>query len=232
MPASLYEITGQTLSVLDEFRRACAEQPIELVIGAGESLIQWLLLPRLSKLAAAHPPLSVAFQNLKTDEILHRVRDCALDFGVVSRCDSRRMLNSAPLGKLEFRLFAPAKLLPANVRLNSEVLRALPLAILDGSRSIRAAVEQEAHRIGASLNVRLKFSSYPQLAQAVSNLEVAAVMPRLAETSFQDKTVRALTLPFLAQLSRQVRLVWNRKMAEVRPTIAKYSKLLPPVFRM
>jgi len=40
----LYEIIGHTLSALDEFRLTCAGQPVELRIGAGESLIQWLLL--------------------------------------------------------------------------------------------------------------------------------------------------------------------------------------------
>src|SRR5205807_9531937 len=66
----LYEIIGHTLSALDEFRLTCAGQPVELRIGAGESLIQWLLLPRLSGLTTAHPRLSVTFKNLKTDEIL------------------------------------------------------------------------------------------------------------------------------------------------------------------
>ena len=66
----------------------------------------------------------------------------------------------------------------------------------------------------------------------VSNLEVAAIMPRLAECSFGTTTVRVVSLPFLSALSRQVCLVWNRKVAEVRPAIAKYSRLLPPMFRM
>src|SRR5947209_6552321 len=67
----LYEIIGHTLSALEEFRLICAGQPVELTIGAGDSLIQWLLLPRLTGLAAAHPRLAVTFQNLKTDEIIH-----------------------------------------------------------------------------------------------------------------------------------------------------------------
>src|SRR6185503_14361179 len=81
----LYEIVGHTLSALDEFRVTCAGQPIELVIGAGESLIQWLLLPRLSGLSAAHPRLAVTFQNMKTDPIVAGVLDGSLDFGVVTR---------------------------------------------------------------------------------------------------------------------------------------------------
>jgi len=53
-------------------------------VGFDESLIQWLLLPRLSGLAAAHPRLVFTFQNLKTDEILHRLLDGGVDFGVGS----------------------------------------------------------------------------------------------------------------------------------------------------
>jgi len=79
----LYEIVGHALRALEEFRGTCAEQPVELVVGAGESLIQWLLLPRLPGLAEAHPRVAMTFQNLKTDEILHRVLDGGADFGVV-----------------------------------------------------------------------------------------------------------------------------------------------------
>jgi DNA-binding transcriptional LysR family regulator len=230
----LYEIVGRTLAALEEFRVTCAGQPIELVVGAGESLIQWLLLPRLSGLATAHPRLAVTFQNLKTDEILDGLSNGALDFGIVSRTDGRRHLASAPLGKLEFSLFVPAKLLPANERLklHANVLDQLPLAMLEGSAGLREAIEKEAQRHGFKLNVRLRFSSYPQLAQAVSNLGVAAVMPRLAASTFANAPVRAVSLPFLNALSRQVCLVWNRRSAEVRPAIAKYSRLLPSIFRM
>jgi len=73
---------------------------------------------------------------------------------------------------------------------------------------------------------------YPQLAQAVQTLGVAAIMPELASTSFEGANVRVVQLPFLGDLSRQVTLVWNRRMAEVRPAIAKYSRLLPAMFRM
>jgi len=230
----LYEIVGHTLRALEEFRLTCARQPVELVIGAGESLIQWLLLPRLSGLAAAHPRLGVTFQNLKTDEILQRLLDGGVDFGVLSRCEPHRSLASVPLGKIEFRLFAPTALLPANRRLKvkSDILANLPLATLEGSPGIRQAIEQEAQRIGIKLNMRLRFSSYPQLAQAVQTLGVAAIMPELAATSFEGANVRVVPLPFLGDLSRQVTLVWNRKMADVRPALAKYSRLLPAMFRM
>jgi DNA-binding transcriptional LysR family regulator len=230
----LYEIIGHTLRALEEFRFTCAGRPIELVVGAGESLIHWLLLPRLPGLTEAHPNLAITFQNLKTDQILSRLLDGELDFGVVSRSEPHRGLASALLGKLEFCLFAPAALLPANPRfkLKSDILGHIPLAMLEGSVGLRQAIEQEAERIGIKLNVRLRFSSYPQLAQAVQNLGVAAIMPRLAAAFFNGTEVRSITLPALTALSRQVSLVWNRRAAEVRPAISKYARLLPAIFRM
>jgi len=104
--------------------------------------------------------------------------------------------------------------------------------MLEGRAGIRHAIEQEAQRTGIKLNVRLRFSSYPQLAQAVQNLGVAAIMPKLAAACFKGTDVRAVPLPFLAALSRQVSLIWNRKTAEVRSAITKYARLLPAMFRM
>ena len=230
----LYEIIGHTLSTLEEFRLLCAGQPLELAIGAGESLIQWWLLPRLTGLAAAHPRLTMSFHNLKTKEILDGLLDASLDFGVVTHFEAQGSLVSALLGKLEYRLFVPAKLLPANPHLKHppHILGQLPLAILDGSPAIREAINQEAQRLGIKLHVPVRFSSYPQLAQAVINLELAAIMPRLAEASFENKGIRSIPLPFLNALSRQVCLVWNTRVAEVRPAIAKYSRLLPSIFRI
>ena len=104
--------------------------------------------------------------------------------------------------------------------------------MLDGSTAMRQAIEKEAQRAGVKLSVRLRFSSYPQLAQAVRDLSIAAVLPKLAADAFDSETVRPIQLPFLSDMTRQVSLVWGRKMAEVRPAIARYSRLLPAMFRM
>ena len=190
----LYEIVGNTLRSLEEFRGTCSGRPVELIVGAGESLIQWLLLPRLSGVAEAHPRLAITFQNLKTDEILNRLVNGEVDFGVVSRVKAHRSLSATPLGKLQFCLFVPADLLPANpkVKLKPEILGQIPLAMLEGSAGIRQALEQEAARLGINLNIRLRVSSYPQLAQAAQTLGVAAIMPRLAEGSFAGAKVHSI----------------------------------------
>ncbi len=55
----LYQIIRQAFGAIEEFRQTSASEPVELVIGAGESLIQWLLLPRFSTLITEHPRLKL-----------------------------------------------------------------------------------------------------------------------------------------------------------------------------
>ena len=42
--------------------------------------------------------------------------DGSLDFGIVSRTHAHRAMASAPLGRMEYLLFAPAELIPATLK--------------------------------------------------------------------------------------------------------------------
>jgi DNA-binding transcriptional LysR family regulator len=134
----LHQIVNHAFSALADFQRNCTGQPAELHIGAGESLIQWLLLPQLARLATEHPRLNVTLENLRTEDILRQVADGSLDFGVVGRSDTNPDLDSAPLGRLDFGLFLPAGWLKPGQRGKSAstVLGQLPLAVLHGSAGI------------------------------------------------------------------------------------------------
>src|SRR5437016_5921153 len=149
-----------------------------------------------------------------------------LYFGVVTRTNSNRQLESAPLGQLEYALFVPSGLVSGKRRKDSvELIGRVPLALLLGSNSVRQALEDLAQQHGLKLDVRLRLSSYPQLAAAVQNLKVAAVMPTLAASSLPADRIRMIRLPFLDSLSRRIFLVWNRKATEIRPSLGPYAKV-------
>lgn len=231
--SELHRIVSHAFGALEKFGQSCANQPVELAIGAGESLIQWILLPRLVYLKKQHPKLKVTLQNLRTDEILKQLSDGRLDFGVVSRLDSKRRFATAPLGRLDYGLFVPAKLLPEKRRFRqpSEVLNDLPLAILDGSPAIREALENEARKRRLTLNINFRCSSYLQLSKVVQTMNVAAIMPTLASQSLPDGGYELLRLPILDALSRQLFLAWNKDCAEIRTAIGRYGSVLTEHFR-
>jgi hypothetical protein len=61
-------------------------------------------------------------------------------------------------------------------------------------------------------------------------MKVAAIMPTLAARSLPHEKVELVRLPFLDSLSRQLLLVWNKKVAEVRPAIGAYAGVLAGLF--
>jgi DNA-binding transcriptional LysR family regulator len=250
----LHEAITHALGALDACRQTCANEPVELTLGAGESLIQWLILPRLRPFISAHPRLRIVFENLRNDQIVERLCDGTLDWGVVSRYSPDKPLAAIPLGSLAYRLFLPADAPPptAGVASGSQtdpaaapptdphtattttaaVLGTVPLAVLLGSDSVRDVLKRAARKHRIKLDLRLQFSSYPQLASAVQHLGVAAIMPGLAATAIDPKKVQCLRLPELDALTRRVTLLSSRKTAEIRPIVATAAPALAQALRI
>jgi DNA-binding transcriptional LysR family regulator len=105
------------------------------------------------------------------------------------------------------------------------------MALLRGSPVIRQALEQEAEKHKLRLNVRLRSTSFPQLAQALQSMNLAVIMPTLAAHSLPAGSFQLIRLPFLKNLSRRLSLAWNKKLADVRPALQQYSKVLALIFQ-
>ena len=227
----LKEIIHQSFSSMEEFQQECSNQPLELSLGAGESIIQWLLLPRIATVTSNHPKLHLVLQNLRTSEILQGIVDGSLDFGITNRLQDHSKLITLPLGHFDYGLYLPAGLKLTSNKPTSRVLKGLPIAMLNGSPAVRQALELEAQKNGFALDVRLCLSSYPQLAQALQSLQVAVVMPTLAAQALPKDSYQVIRPPFIEKLSRNIWLLWNKSSAAVRPSIATYAQVFAQAFK-
>ena len=109
---------------------------------------------------------------------------------------------------------------------NSRILHDLPLAELSAGGQLVEAVRTEARRRRVQLRTQLKLSSCPQMARAVAGGGVAAVLSAVAAEALPGAGVTAVSLPFLDGLARDVALIWNRQMVEVRPILGTVARLL------
>jgi len=229
---ALHELVGTHFAALEELRRACAQVPVEVSIGAGESLIQWLLLPRLPELRRALRNTTFVLQNLQTEEILAHLADGRTDFGLLRQDAVGKSLKSVRLFKLEFGLFVNRKARPARLPPQPErVLGELPLAILEGESRVNRCLKEQARALAVTLNVQLACSSYTQAAEAVRRLGVAAILPVIARSVFDATEVDQIALPFLKGLARPMALAWSGRVAAIRPAVAKASCVLAEVLR-
>jgi hypothetical protein len=226
----LHELVRTHFSALDELRRQCANEPVEVSIGAGESLIQWLLLPRLPEMRRELRNTTFVLQNLQTEEILARLADGRADLGLLRHDAVGKSLKSVRLFNLEFGLFVNRKTRPARLPPQlGRVLGELPLAILEGESRLNRCLKEQARVLGVTLNVQLACSSYTQAAEAVRRLGLAAILPVIARSVFDTKEVEQIALPFLRQLARPMALAWNGRVAAIRPAVGNASRLLPEI---
>ncbi len=200
-----------------------AGEPVTLTLAAGDSLIQWLLLPRLAAIRAKLPGVTFRILNLPTTEIAARLRDGTVDLALVRSGSVARPLKTAALGMMSFSLFVPASMPPAAERKPAlaDAWHALPLATLEGSGQFRQELRRGAERHKLKLNFQLELSSFPLVARVVATGEYAAILPSLAAVELARSGAVESRPDFLRPFGRKIVVAWNPRLTSIRAALAK-----------
>ncbi|HEV7925422.1 MAG TPA: LysR family transcriptional regulator [Verrucomicrobiae bacterium] len=227
--------TGERLNVvarecfasLLDFKRECTNQPAEVVIGTGESVIQWLLMPRLDQIRERMPNVRLKFLNLPTEETVKQLSDGLIDFALVRKDAVARPLQAKTVGVMGYSLFVPCNLHAAdNKKDNLKILDGLPLATLEGEGSFRSALANFARKRGIQVNVQVECPSFPLAARAVARGKVAAILPSIAATDLQANGAKQVAVTFLKEFDREMCLATNPRLIRIRPVLEKVAAVL------
>ncbi len=224
--ARLNIIARECCSALSDFKSECKNQPVEVVIGAGESVIQWLLMPRLDKIREQLPNIRLKFLNLPTADAVKRLADGLIDFALVRKHAVARPLQTSSLGVMGYSLFIPATLQPAGRKDSLKLLDALPLATLEGEGSFRSDLAQIAKKAGVKLNIQIECSSFPLAARAVAKGNVAAILPTIAIADLPVEAANPIPLSFLKAFDREMCLASNPRLIRIRPILSQAATIL------
>ncbi len=223
---ALFERRGRGLVLTEEGRRLSAlvrelrqgldelgdlGRPRSFSIGAGDSLLHAWVIPRL----AASPrfvELSTTLVALSSAEILRRVEDASLDFGLVRASEVPRGLGARKLGQLDYALYAP-KAWRKRYASTTELLSRAPLALQTSEPELHtrflARAERDPHaRV-------LHTETFPQAQRALTSGHFAAVLPSLASGELPS-TIEARELPGLAKHALSLRLVYRERAMRAR----------------
>ena len=225
-------IARECFASLLDFRNECKGLPVEIVIGTGESVIQWLLMPRLDRIREHLPNFRLKFLNLPTTEAMKRLADGVIDFALVRKDAVARPLQAGPLGILGFSLFNPAGLHTTPGRKDGlKFLDGLPLATLEGEGSFRSALTQFARKAGIKVNIQVECSSFPLAARAVAKGKVAAILPTIAAADLPATTASQVPVPFLKAFDREMCLATNPRLLRIRPLLGRAATILAETCR-
>src|SRR5581483_1824865 len=132
---ALARIGKEQLGALDDFARGCRRAKTVFHLGAGDTLLAWLVLPRLRPMRE----MSFVLHALGQRAIADGLRELRLDFGLASS-------GGTKLGRVRFQLFVPRRLLRS--RDPETIVRDVPLALVHGddewgSLDLEAALDCE-----------------------------------------------------------------------------------------
>jgi DNA-binding transcriptional LysR family regulator len=223
----LAELAREQLRSLDDFRSECRQQSVAFTIGAGDSLLQWLVIPRLGKIIDEFAGTHFATMNLRTNEIVQQLTDCRLDFGIIRKNAMAPGLKSVSLGVVSYVALVPENLIRTRKKLSlRQAIAELPLATQTTDGQFTSGLRGIAKALDVPLTPVLACQSFPQTMAALRSGRFWAIVPELAARELPSGMAQRLADPSLAQLDREAMLAWNPRLIRVRPNAAKIAARL------
>lgn len=174
-------------------------------IAAGNSVLEWIVIPRLAKIRKMLPRVRFRFSDMKSAEIVSALRDHRVDFGVVRANSVAHPLKSKAMGRIGYRLFAPA---------GTKAVLSLPWALPAGAE-FREEIDRAAAAAGIRIESVFECQSFGQCAALVREGAAVAILPDTA-LPFMEGFV-SLRPEWLAHYEREIALVWRDRIGDLRP---------------
>ncbi len=223
----LAELAREQLRSLEDFRAECKEESVAFAIGAGDSLIQWLVIPRLGKIMDAFPGTHFATENLRTNEIVQQLTECRIDFGIIRKNAVAPGLKSGSLGMVTYTAIVPNSLIPKKKKLTLELaLAELPLATQTADGQFTSGLREIAKARGVPLAPALACQSFPQTLAAIKTGRFWSIIPEMAARDLPSDAGHAIADPALDALAREAMLAWNPRLVRIRPGASKIAAAL------
>lgn len=224
----LAELAREHLRSLDDFRAECRQQSVAFTIGAGDSLIQWLVIPQLGKIIGEFPGTHFATLNLRTNEIVQQLTEGRIDFGIIRKNAMAPGLKAVSLGTVSYVALVPEALARGKKKLTlRQAFADLPLAAQTTDGQFTSGLREIAKGCEVTLAPALACQSFPQTMAALRSGRFWAIVPEISTRDLPAGSVQRLSDPALAQLDREAMLAWNPRLVRVRPNAAKLSARLP-----
>jgi DNA-binding transcriptional LysR family regulator len=223
----LAELAREHLRSLADFRSECREESVAFTVGAGDSLIQWLVIPRLGRIMDAFPGTRFATSNLRTNEIVQQLTECRLDFGIIRKNAVAAGLKAVSLGMVTYVAVLPNALMPRKRKITlGQALAELPLATQTTDGQFTSGLREIAKSHGLPLTPALACQSFPQTMAAIKTGRFWSIVPEMAARDLPSDSVHQISDDALRSLAREATLAWNPRLVRIRPGASKVASAL------
>lgn len=210
----------EQLMDLEDFRKEQVGQAKSFVIGAGASVLEWLVVPALPGISEHLGGATLQTEAHRSRSLGDAVRDGRVDLAIIRQNAVPTGSNSALIMKMTFHLCIPRALLKRGTTDREAAKPAfwqtLPFAAGRDGGQTDTAVREAMHDAGVDFHPRFECGSMLQVRQLVELGACAGVLPTLGVRGLDEK--RTLIIPFapLKDYGRALVLHWNPRQMRRR----------------
>ncbi|MFO1485534.1 MAG: LysR family transcriptional regulator [Verrucomicrobiaceae bacterium] len=233
---------GERLAVLvrqqfDDLEGFLSDQrklPKTFCMGAGASMLEWLVIPALTEVRHALKGASVRLEVMRSRDLVDAVRDGRLDFAVVREdalSEEQRIKTSLKLTSMSFHLCAARHLVRTSTKhglADPQAWRSLPWAFLTGGGQFDEKVRGILAAACPGLKPAVECTSLLQVKELVIRGECVGILPSIGMQKLTEAGVVSREFEPLKGYGRPLVLHWNERQMRRRevgePLIKKMAK--------
>lgn len=216
---------------LDDLLEKQKKRPRAISVGAGDSVLRWVILPLLDRLREEDPHLQLNLQNLRTSKIREGLENGSLDIGIMRKEGLTRKLISEPVMVMDFGLFFPrGEDFVGEVSLKA-IFQGRFFASLIGEGPYTEAFETLALKHGVDPFISVRTESLLMLREAMRASRLAGFLPLNARKELESEGFRSLKKVDLSEFRREYVLAHNPASAKIRPLISRAAKMIADRFK-
>ena len=165
----LAALTNAYFAGLQELKEEEGNESRPMVLGAGDSVVRWLLVPRLVEVLVAAGGF-VDIGTYRTGAIIDRLESGQLDVGLIRSDAESDGLERLTFPTLRYVLMVPRSFLPDKSAAGIKNIRLLPFIMLTGDGRFVRSVELVAKTNGIALQARARVESFGLAVEAAKVL--------------------------------------------------------------
>jgi DNA-binding transcriptional LysR family regulator len=191
---------------------------VTVVIGAGDSVIQSILIPALVG-SGGDGKVKLVFRNLQSATILTGLRNRRLDIGIAHDSGGHAELKSKRLLRYGVRLIARDSRLGRSEIIGWTELKSYSLALPESDSELRRTVDESMARGSVRPPVMVECTSHAQVVEAAMRKGVAGIVPEFVAARAVERGLVSLPVAELEGYSRELRVLWHPAAVEMKPQI-------------
>ncbi|MCE9519751.1 MAG: LysR family transcriptional regulator [Verrucomicrobia bacterium] len=231
----LAELIRQQLRDLEDFQHEQAKTKKAFTIGAGASILDWLVLPVIGAIRDELGQATVSLETFRSHTLVEAVKNGRVDFAIVRKNALPENAKSKPLIDLTFHLCLSRHLLkrgtPASAADDPKVWQTLPFTAGKDGGQLDVTLRQAMLEAGVDFHPVVECNSMLQARQLIESGECAGVLPSVGIHGLEAKGIVVREFAPLKNYGRHLVLHWNERQMRRRGVDGAAIKQIALVLR-